>query len=764
MPTPQKKKELSIKQLSSIDKQLLPVLHSKKNTASKRNVQQHRNQILSDLTFFEHEAQLYSEAGNLEEALSNTLLYGASLETMLQCCVAKDKPKYATELQEIEIKLHSLHQRLQSKMDYFHGCLDDNTDENDTPKSKWDCDGIQPLDMANNTLTLQSLIGHHHIKRDILQGIVEPFNQPLLFQMKKSFLFYGPPGTGKTMFAKASANSLQHVSENMNVLFFAPSTDALKDKHVGGTERKITQYFHCVQQQAEEATTQSKVHTLGIIFIDEIDSLARRREDDDASGTQASATNTLLQMLDGIASLDNVVVMAATNYPWQLDDAILSRFQEQIYVRLPDTPSIVELLKDNFTQFYVRSTQLNTMIDRTQLYQVITHICDIPDEAVELLAKRFHQPSTYSPSNIKDVCQQVFRKSARRVHRNGVFYPIHLQTGHASFHQLTHVEQSLMHAIHHKYASAQTYLQLRKHYPLLIAPTEPKQLSSSTHPSGDCPGEVTINGVEYIQVSKWLETFGVQGVKWKTVAETLEKLSYMHIYIPNTATFSEFEYVLFKTLPVQYGPESVHMFQVWGLGVVKPEYIVLFEKFASTLHYITGFLNVEHSPVNHLLQSITRMYIIDMHRSEDASTQWMFQMPEQKTFVWNPHVFDTRIHVTKRECVDLQSLSFSTKSGIKRFVLWVCSKHKHLLTKTHEHQWLQSIQLEKNAVAIQSISHEKTSLNETIKNIMHNVFSFDIDFDSFELCMNTDMTDAILPTSTNKEIQQLNAYYNKKMI
>ena len=763
MPTVHRK-ELSVNRLPSIEKQMLPVIHSKRNAVRKGSVQKHRNQVLADIIFFEREAQLYSEVGNLEEAFSNTLLHGASLETMLQCCGAKDKPKYTTALQKVEIKLHSMHERLQSKMDYFHGCLDDDdTDKNDTPKSKLECDGIQPLHMANSTLTLQSLIGHQRIKQDILQGIVEPFNQPLLFQMKKSFLFYGPPGTGKTMFAKASANSLHHMSKNMNVLFFAPSTDALKDKHVGGTERKITQYFHCVQQQAEEATTQSKVHTLGIIFIDEIDSLARRREDDDASGTQASATNTLLQMLDGIASFNNVVVMAATNYPWQLDDAIVSRFQEQIYVRLPDTPSIVELLKDNFTRFYVQSIQLQTTIDEKQLYQVITHICDIPEEALELLAKRFHQPSTYSPSNIKDVCQQVFRKNARRVHRTGVFYPIHIQTDHVSFHQLTQVEQSLMHAIHHKYASAQTYLQLQKHYPLLIAPTERKQLSSSTHSLGDCPYEVTINGDVYIQASKWLETFGDRGLKWKSVVETLEKISYMHIYIPNTATFSEFKYVLFKTLPVQYGPESVHMFQVWGVGVVKPEHIVLFEKFASTtLHYIADFLNMKHSPVKHLLQSITHMYIIDMHRSENASTSWMFQMPVQKTFAWNPHVFDTRMHVTKRECVDLQALSFSTKSGIKRFVLWVCNKHKHLLTKTHEHQWLNSIQLEKNTDKIQSVSHTNSSSYETNKNMMHNVFSFDIDFNSFELCMNTEMTDAILPTSTNKEIQKLNAYYNKK--
>ena len=208
-------------------------------------------------------------------------------------------------------------------------------------------------------MTLSSIVGNDTIKQDILNGIVQPFKQPLLFSVRKSFLFYGPPGTGKTMFAKAAAHSLGQSTPELNVLYFAPTTDALKDKFVGGTERKITTYFRCVQQLADARTKETHTPTMGVIFIDEIDSLARSRDSDDSSGTAASATNTLQQMMDGFSDLPNVIVMAATNYPWQLDAAILSRFQEKIYVRLPDVDTIQALLRDNLMRFYRRSLNIH---------------------------------------------------------------------------------------------------------------------------------------------------------------------------------------------------------------------------------------------------------------------------------------------------------------------------------------------------------------------------------------------------------------------
>ena len=69
---------------------------------------------------------------------------------------------------------------------------------------------------------------------------------------------------------------------------------------------------------------------ISILFLDEFDSIAKSR-DNDPTGLAANAVNTILQMMDGIESPDNVAVMAATNYPWNLDTAILRRFNKKIF-------------------------------------------------------------------------------------------------------------------------------------------------------------------------------------------------------------------------------------------------------------------------------------------------------------------------------------------------------------------------------------------------------------------------------------------------
>ncbi|HIB76346.1 MAG TPA: ATP-binding protein, partial [Flavobacteriales bacterium] len=328
--------------------------------------------MMQDVQFFSAETKAFQDAGNLEETLAHYLLLGTTLEHLLPLCNGAVQTKYKQEYHRVTNILQFLHQKVQSKADSYYGCL--NPDDKDTVE--WDnellealqlspsatvspmripheCESIQPVNtLPFEDITLSSIVGNDAIKQDIIDGIVRPFQQPLLFKMRRSFLFYGPPGTGKTMFAKASANTLQHMSKDVHILFFSPTTDALKDKHVGGTERKITQYFKCVHLQTSQHERDTHIRTIGVIFIDEIDSLARSRGEDDAGGTQASATNTLLQMMDGFQTYTNIIVMAATNYPWQLDDAVRSRFQEHIYVRLPDTPTIVELLKYNFKQYY----------------------------------------------------------------------------------------------------------------------------------------------------------------------------------------------------------------------------------------------------------------------------------------------------------------------------------------------------------------------------------------------------------------------------
>ena len=221
------------------------------------------------------------------------------------------------------------------------------------------------VDVSNSPagcMTFDEIAGQNMAKEQIKKGILYPILYPRLYPMiSKGLLFYGPPGTGKTMLAKGFVNELQREADkkhkDVRILFYAPTGASLKGKYVGETEKKITKYFDCASQQASSCDdklkkkhqnkSESKEKTskvIAVLFIDEIEAIAGNRAAD-SSGMMTNSVNTLLQMMDGVNSYDNVIVMAATNYPWKLDDAILRRFDVKVFVSLPDANDIMELIK-----------------------------------------------------------------------------------------------------------------------------------------------------------------------------------------------------------------------------------------------------------------------------------------------------------------------------------------------------------------------------------------------------------------------------------
>ena len=136
----------------------------------------------------------------------------------------------------------------------------------------------------------------------------------------RRILLYGPPGTGKTLLASATSNQL-------SATFYNVRLDSLLSKWFGESSKIVHALF-------ESAAN----HAPSVIFIDELDSVAGQR-----GGEQSSAdrriVNTFLTELDGLKGNDDtpfVLIMAATNRPWDLDDAIISRFEKHIVVPLPD--------------------------------------------------------------------------------------------------------------------------------------------------------------------------------------------------------------------------------------------------------------------------------------------------------------------------------------------------------------------------------------------------------------------------------------------
>jgi SpoVK/Ycf46/Vps4 family AAA+-type ATPase len=221
---------------------------------------------------------------------------------------------------------------------------------------------------GDELLSFDDVSGQETAKTQIKNSILYPLLYPRLYpNLSKGILFYGPPGTGKTLLAKAFVNQLQieamNTSVDIRIILFAPKGSDLKGKYVGETEKKISNYFKCASSKAyncdkalkSNQTDPSKKESrvISVIFIDEVEAIAGSR-DKDESGIMTNSVNALLQEMDGVVSNPNVVVMAATNYPWKLDEAILRRFDTKIYIKLPEINDITNQIKTEIYNRYIK--------------------------------------------------------------------------------------------------------------------------------------------------------------------------------------------------------------------------------------------------------------------------------------------------------------------------------------------------------------------------------------------------------------------------
>ncbi len=188
------------------------------------------------------------------------------------------------------------------------------------------------VDNSVPRITYDDLGGLRKEVLKIREMVELPMRHPELFEKlgieaPKGVLLYGPPGTGKTLLAKA-------VAGETNAHFTSISGPEIFGKYYGESEERLREVF----KQAEE-------NTPSIIFIDEIDSIAPKR--DEVSGeVEKRIVSQLLTLMDGMKSRGKVVVIAATNRPDSIDPALRrpGRFDREIEIGIPDEEGRLEIL------------------------------------------------------------------------------------------------------------------------------------------------------------------------------------------------------------------------------------------------------------------------------------------------------------------------------------------------------------------------------------------------------------------------------------
>jgi transitional endoplasmic reticulum ATPase len=229
-----------------------------------------------------------------------------------------------------------------------------------------------------STVNWADVGGLEDVKQHLKEAVEWPLKTPEIFtklgiKPPKGILLYGPPGCGKTMLARA-------VATESEANFISIKGPEVFSKWVGESEKAIREVFRKARMAAP-----------AVIFLDEMDSLAPRRGlGFSDSGVSERVISQLLTEMDGIVTLQDIVVIAATNRPDMVDSAVLrpGRFDRLIYVPEPDEESRLQIFK-----IYTKDMPLTKDVDLNQLALITKY---------------------YSGADIESLCREAAMHTLRR--------------------------------------------------------------------------------------------------------------------------------------------------------------------------------------------------------------------------------------------------------------------------------------------------------------------------------------------------------------